>query len=330
MSGQNILPLIAGAGIALLAACAGPPAQSGPLGVVPQAGSWMDAVHAKQSLLYVSNGDEEVTVYDYSTQKLVGVLTDFTQPMGECTDNSGNVYITDYSAKQILEYAHGGSKPIKKLSDSPDSPYTCAVDPTTGNLAVANDDGSSQEGNIAIWAAGSGEPVTYTDSQLYNFEGCAYDGSGNLLVTDGNSPYPYSTYFAWLPKSGTKLLNIDVPGPEASWSWHDVEGIQWDGRFFVLDAYTLYRVNLIHGQAYYVGKTELDYPDEEGPDGPVWIYDNKPGSQGTQVVDGVYGDGGSLVAVWDYPAGGEPTAGISHGIDRPFAVVVSLAKTSLR
>ena len=47
----------------------------------------------------------------------------------------------------------GGTKPIKKFDDSPDSPYTCSVDPTNGNLAVANNDGTSTQGNIAIWNA---------------------------------------------------------------------------------------------------------------------------------------------------------------------------------
>src|SRR5271166_2288634 len=148
----------------------------------PQRRSWMAPNVAGQDLLYVSNGNGEVTVYRYWQHTLVGVLTDFTQPMGECADSSGNVYITDYAAKQILEYAHGGKSPTKTLNDSPDSPYACSIDPSTGNLAVANNDGTSQQGNIAIWTKASGSPAYYTNSLLFNFEGCAYDDKGNLLV----------------------------------------------------------------------------------------------------------------------------------------------------
>ena len=131
--------------------------------------SWMVNGLTNQDLIYVSNIDNEVTVYTASNQKLVGVLTDFKQPMGECVDGSGNVYITDYAAEQILEYAHGGGKPIKTFSDSPYSPYTCTIDPTTGDLAVADNGDSSQAGDIAIWPPGSSQPTRYTDSQILNF-----------------------------------------------------------------------------------------------------------------------------------------------------------------
>ena len=86
----------------------------------------------------------------------------------------GNIYITDAGTNQS-SYAHGGSKAIEKFDDSPDTPYTCAVDPTTGNLAVANND------NIAIWPkGGSGQPTRYTDSALGSFGGCAYDTAGKF------------------------------------------------------------------------------------------------------------------------------------------------------
>lgn len=338
MSKRNavVLPFVAAA--AMLAACA-PQTQTENSGVLPQRTlpanhmrpprqSWMAGGVGKQDLLYVSNGNAEVTVYRYWQHTLVGVLTDFTQPMGECVDKGGDVFITDYAAKQIVEYAHGGSNSIKTLNDSPDSPYTCYVDSTTGNLAVANDDGSSQEGNIAIWSGASGSPTTYADSTLYNFQGCAYDNKGNLLVTNGYPGYPYATYFAWLPKNGSKLINIDVPGAEPSWKWYDVEGIQWDGKYFVLDSYDIYRIALLHGQAYYVGETDVGSRDEN-PSGPYWIYNAKASGQGTQVVGGENGEEyGSEVDYWDYPAGGEyPIEELTHGIDRPFGVTISLKKS---
>ena len=281
--------------------------------------SWMAGGIAKQDLLYVTNGNGEVTVYRYWKHTLVGVLTDFSQPMGECADGGGNVYITDYAAQEILEYAHGGTKPIGKFNDAPDSPYACAIDPGTGNLAVANDDGASQPGDIAIWENGSGSPTRYTDSLLYSFDGCAYDGSGNLLVTNGGR-YPYGVSFAWLPKPGSKLIDINVPAPNPSEKWGGIAGIQWDGKYFALDAYYIYRISLIHGQAYYVGYTQLD----SASNGPYWFYNNQPGAQATQVVGGLRGNSSNYVNIWHYPAGGEPIAEISHGVDRPFGVTISL------
>jgi hypothetical protein len=313
------------AGTALLTACGGLP-QGGDYGAhgAPSASglrsqhrAWMDASLAKQDLLYVSNGNGEVTVYRYWLHTLVGVLTNFTQPMGECVDAKSNVYITDYSTKQILEFSHGGTKPFKKLNDAPDSPYTCYVDPATGNLAVANNDGTSKEGNIAIWSKGSGQPTRYSDSQLYNFEGCAYDANGNLLVTNGGT-YSVPTRFAWLPKGGSQLINISVPGPNPSFVWRYVGGIQWDGKYYVLDGYYAYRISLIHGQAYYVGESQI------GTGGPYWIYDNKPGQQGSQLVSGDYSNSVSAVDYWHYPSGGSAFYSLRHGVDRPFGVTVSL------
>ena len=52
----------------------------------------MAAGVSKQDLLYVTNGNGEVTVYRYWKRALVGVLTNLTQPMGQCVDANQNVY----------------------------------------------------------------------------------------------------------------------------------------------------------------------------------------------------------------------------------------------
>jgi hypothetical protein len=325
------------AAAAMLAACDGvrssPPAlqdasRALPAGhLQPQRQSWLASGLSKTDLLYVSNGNGEVTVYRYSDGTLLGVLTDFTQPMGECAAGNGDVYIADQAAKKILEFAHGGKKPIKTFDDSPDSPYTCAVDPVTGNLAVASDDAPSGQGNIAIWKPGSSNRTIYSDSTLGNFVACAYSNHGELLVSNGGI-YPYGTRFAWLPEGGAKLLNITVPGPAPTWEWYYISGIQWDGLYFVLDEYDVYRIAFIHGQAYYLGTTSIDSPDFS-PVGPYWVYNNHPGEpqQGTQLLGAMEQDGESPeVNYFAYPSGGEPTMTFSHGLDSPFGVTVSLGK----
>jgi hypothetical protein len=276
-----------------------------------------DASLAKQDLLYVANTNGEVTIYRYWLHTLVGVLTNFTQPMGECVDAKSNVYITDDAAKQVLEFAHGGTKPLKKFNDAPDSPYACSVDQKTGDLAVANNDGT-QQGNIAIWTNGTGQPAHYNDSLLFNFAALAYDANGNLVTTSGGS-YNVPPYFAWLPKGGTQLINITIPGPNPSWQWRFASGIQWDGKYFVIDDNYLIRIALIHGLAYYVGETDL-----YGGGYPIWIYDNKPGQQGTQAVGGYYSNSYSRVDYYHYPSGGSAYYELTHGVDRPTGLTVSL------
>ena len=46
---------------------------------------------AQRDLLYVSNGNCTVNVYRYWQHTLAGVLTDFTDPKGACSDQIGNV-----------------------------------------------------------------------------------------------------------------------------------------------------------------------------------------------------------------------------------------------
>ncbi|MGC9992032.1 MAG: hypothetical protein ABSD52_06535 [Candidatus Cybelea sp.] len=314
MSGGRFFTTFGCAAALVLGGCGNlqPPA---PGAAQRQGASPMKAGLSKQDLIYVTNRDSEVTVYNLATQAIVGVLTHFTSPMGECVDTSGNVYITDSSADEVFEYAHGGSKPIKTLNDSPDTPRTCAVDPTTGNLAVANDDGSSHEGNIAIWPEGSGQPTRYTNSTLYNFVGCAYDANGNLLTTNESA-------FAWLPHGGSTLVNVAIPPPKSGEKWGGIEGIQWDGHLFVLDGgQYVYRVSVLHGLGYYIGYITLN---NEGETGPYWIFIPKLKSQSAQILGGTYeGNNQYDVESFDYPGGGDPLFEITHGIDVPIGVVVS-------
>lgn len=274
----------------------------------------MRAGLASQDLLYVTNGNGNVTVYRYWKQTLIGVLTNFTQPMGECVDSQQNIYITDHATKQILEFAHGATKPMKTFDDSPDAPYACAVDPLTGNLAVANDNGPSQQGNLTVWLPGSSAHTTFTDSKIGRFRGCAYDNHGTLMVTSGSA-------FAWLPKGADSLIDIAVPGRQ----WNNVQGIQWDGKFFVIDDSSAIRISLIHGQAYYVGLSSLSYGSAHSS-GPFWIYNNESSQQGTQIVGAARESSRGWVMFWHYPAGGNPVYELTHGVDAPFGVAVSLKK----
>src|ERR1700722_12711236 len=189
--------MICATAVALLCACGGAQPGTGAGNFLPASSakharghSWMDAGAVKFDLLYVSNSNGTVNVYKYwQNHALLGVLTDAPNPMGECADKKGNVYVVDYgsrsSAGDILEYAHGGKAPLRIIEDGSYNPYGCSVDPQSGDLAVANLQGYSNEGNIAIYRHAKGKPIFYTDSYLYNFASCAYDSHGNLLTTNG-------------------------------------------------------------------------------------------------------------------------------------------------
>jgi hypothetical protein len=284
--------------------------------------SWMDPGVSRDDLVYVSDGDGEVTVNNYQTGDLVGVLTDFDEPAGECSDTSGNVYIADAGTEDIYEYAHGGKEPIKTLNDSPYTPNGCSVDPLTGNLAVANLKGKSSAGNIAVYADATGTPVLHTDASITNFVTCAYNNQGVLLAT-GSQTSGLPT-FAWLRRRSNELVNVEVPGPSPSWHW-EVSGIQWDGMFFVFDEpAAAYQIALINGQAYYVGETVLNADGE----GQYAVYDPNPEHRGTQILLGYTGgySGTGGVEYYPYPGGGSSDKHFTHGVYKPFGVVVSLKK----
>jgi hypothetical protein len=171
--------------------------------------SWMSP-DTKGPLLYVSDrGTDEVYAYSYKRKVLVGTLTGFDSPDGLCVDTAGDVFITEFGAQDILEYAHGGTTPIATLSDAGEKPMGCSIDPTTGNLAVTNFQNTSRvSGNVAVYVAASGTPTVYSDPSIYNYMYCVYDTKGNLYV-DGKT-YNGLDAFAELPINGSALTDITL------------------------------------------------------------------------------------------------------------------------
>jgi len=281
----------------------------------------MDLKDKKLDLLYVADGDGKVAVYTYWQKALVSELTGFSQPEGECVDKNNDIYITDAGKEDIVEYAHAGRKPLRIIDDSPYVPYGCAVDFTTGNLAVANNSGGpSGAGNIAIYGKASGPPTLFADAAIGDFTECVYDSQGNLLAANGGSG---TAYFAWLSRGSQRLENILIPGPEKGWTWEDVQGLQWDGRYFVLDVDDLFRISIQNGLAYYVGETDVS---ERNVWGPYWIYNSNPKEQGTQFVGASHYADYPTVEYFNYPRGGDDIGYVSKDISSPNGLAISLGK----
>jgi hypothetical protein len=96
-------------------------------------------VAKSEDLLYISNV-YTVTVYSYPRGRHVGTLKGFYGPERECSDAAGDVFIAD--GNNVLEYAHGGTKPIESFSLAGYASQSCAVDPATGNLPLHGMPGS--------------------------------------------------------------------------------------------------------------------------------------------------------------------------------------------
>lgn len=209
---------------ALLAGCAASqPPIVGP-GTMPQSraiatyaargGSWMLPGASSDDLLYATGGCGGTCVLSYPDGTLVGSLN--VNGVGACVDTSENVYITYDS--NIFEYAHGGTTPINTLSLPGSGAWGCAIDPSTGNLAVAFE-GSNV--SVAIFSKASGSPQTYkTPVGSYS---CGYDDQGNLFV---GGTYGEQAGLAELPLGASSFKNISVPAKLG-----DPGQVQWDGTY---------------------------------------------------------------------------------------------------
>jgi DNA-binding beta-propeller fold protein YncE len=181
--------------------------------------SWMKKTSG--ALLYVSDiGAEDVDIFTYPTGKLVGTLTGFQEPNGLCADKKGDVFVTDAGAHQILEYARGGTKPIATLDDGKLGPIGCAIDPTTGDLAVSNNQWLVQ-GTVAVYKGATGTPTVY--KSLFRTFFCTYDDKGNLFVDGFNNEGGAAV--SELAKGSSVIEMLSFNG---SIGW--TGGISWDGK----------------------------------------------------------------------------------------------------
>jgi hypothetical protein len=223
----------------------GAPASSGVAGA-----SWISpGVHAdrrKRKLVYLSDFyASEVPFYKWESTKLKGTIsTGLEDPQGMC-NGSGHAWISNTDASDLAEYAFGGTTEIGTLSDAGYYPVACAVDPTTGNLAVANifttSDGA---GNVVIYSHASGSGTAYTVPNIAEPFFLTYDDTGNLFV-DGH-PVLFGSGFAFaeLPAGSGSFsavtLNkaIAFPGP-----------VQWDGSYVATEdqelAGEIYRFKIV-------------------------------------------------------------------------------------
>jgi hypothetical protein len=182
--------------------------------------------------LWISDpGTNDVYIYNMPSLTLVATLTGFDQPQGECSDSSGDVWVTNTGYKSgnhvIYEYSHDGAL-LNTLTDSTGLPVGCAWDKTTGNLAVTNifNDGPSQPpGEILVYPGATGTPTAYQDpdASVYAYFSAGYDGRGNLYFDV--APYAYTpAYVDKLPKGGTSVHRITIGG-----TIHGPGAVQWIG-----------------------------------------------------------------------------------------------------
>lgn len=277
--------------------------------------TWMAADARSKDLLYVSNCCW-VSVYSYPQGKLEGKLTGFGTAAGQCVDDKGDVYITNLVPSRVYEYAHGGTRRIKTLED-PIDPVGCAIDPTTGNLAVTSlGDGGGEYARVAIFPKGSGSPTYYTDSAFQEYFFCAYDSAGDLFIQGNSAPGSGHVVFAELPKGGSTLKNITLP-QYIGWPG----GLRWDGKFLVVGDQvtpTIYRFTISGSSGTLAGTTNLGSGAKDVTD---FFIQNHTIIAPNQCAPCQHTD----ALFFRYPAGGTATKILMDGIKGPDGASVSLA-----
>jgi hypothetical protein len=270
---------------------------------VERGSSWM-APNAKASdLVYVSNFySSDILVFRYPGGKAVGMLTG-DEPQGECTSSTskGNWWVVNSGSNEIVEYAHGGTSPISTLSETAGEAASCAVDPTTGNIATTVLDA----GDVVVFAGGTGAGTTISDGMIETFFD-AYDSKGNLFVDglNGSGAFGLVEFLKGRSSFKTITLNETIQFPGA---------LQWHERYLVVSNSNGLDRFRIHGTT---GSLEgITMLDGGGDGGAFWIQRHHVAATSA---------GGA--AIWKYPAGGEPIKTLGGSFDLPNGVVVSAAR----
>jgi len=294
--------------VAMLSGCSGTQAPLATPGATSLSAISLSAMGeaASKDLLYISDlGTNGVDYYTYPAGKLVGTLYGFGSVAGVCTNKAGDVFVVD-EAGPVQVFAHGGTTPTRKLSNV-GTPYGCAADPSTGNLAVTNLS-SELSGAIVVYTKATGTPKAYTDSEVDSTFYCGYDDHGNLFI-DGwdRSANPI---LLRLPKGGSAFTTFKLNASDKN-----PGGVQWDGTDVAVGNRGNGIVYRIDGTT---GSVVQTVALKNGTDvNGFWIA-------GSTLVGPNWQSGGT-VPFWKYPAGGSPSKTLS-GFTYPVAAAVSVAK----
>jgi len=299
------LALLAGCGQSQVGTVA--PAEQNPLQ------SSLVRAHAgsTQAFLYVANiKNNSITAYSYPAGKLLKKFSSFAWPKGLCANSKGDVWVANEGANRATEYPPDSGKHISELFDPGTRPSGCSVDPTTGNLAVANIGHTSGTpiGKLTIYPDAKLPATEYSDPNFYRYYYCGYDDKGNLFVDGIRRDNRFQ--FAELPKGSSSLVDVTInesitaPGV-----------VQWDGTDVAVgDSSTdvIYRVSVSGSSGTVVGTTTLD-----GGTGNVFFID------GSDVIGETISKTGTSFAIWKYPAGGKGTSLDLSDLASPAGVVIS-------
>ncbi|HVR45383.1 MAG TPA: hypothetical protein VMT95_01890 [Candidatus Binatia bacterium] len=279
--------------------------------------SWISPdIESVHKLLFVSDALGVVWIYKMPSLELKGILTGFQAINGVCSDHKGNVWVAMSGFEQMWKLAHDGTI-VSILQDTIGTPIGCAVDPTTGNLAVSNV-GNNQPppigGSILVYRRASGVPTEYYCLSCliaYGFVG--YDTHGNLFVDGKNASNVFA--LAELPAGSSATDQLKALNIEGA-TLYSTGMVEWDaaGHYLVIGDQTcdnrlpscVYRAKIVGSTATIIGRTTL--LDSAGNPICDMIQGTLDGHSiaGSSVDNGICGHP-SGTDLWAFPAGGRAT-----------------------
>jgi hypothetical protein len=309
-----------GAAAAMLAGCGGSQPPISAPGPMQQSNasatraapgkSWMLPEAMDENLLYIADDGGGVKIFSYHPAqiKYVGYLAAPLYALGECVDESQDIFITSTNYS-IYEYGHGSTRPKAILTDPFANPYNCASDPTTGNLAVVGYAFGSKGAGAAIFPHAHGKPKLYNDVGFGT--ACTYDDQGNLFMDGGDRA---GFEFAELAKGTSTFENIQL-----NQAFEGPGGVQWDGKYVAVGDYfkhVIYEFSISRSTGTEVGSTPLTGA------GTVWQF-FVDSARGKVIVPSAFEDYAGFANVYRYPSGGKALHRMGSGT--PDGAVVSLA-----
>lgn len=290
---------------------------------------------AIKELLYVSDHHtDDVYVYNFKSGAILGKLTGFHDPYGQCVDSNGDIWIANFSGHSIVEYEHGGTSPIRTLMTDGHA-IGCSVAPQ-GDLSVANMSTSDGSGDVEVWENASGSPSSYANAQsCYYLWPPGDDTYGNTFVETTASTYVCELYYGGSQglMYGNSIFGdykdtINFPGSS-----------MWDGEYLTFTdqeyggghSTAIYQtIEMVSGGLIVTGTTVLK-DGCHGSDVDI-VQPFVVGTANTPVnkKQGSVIIGGNLSCshrfdYWSYPAGGDPIKSLKGAPQEPMGASVSIA-----
>jgi len=180
-------------------------------------------------IIYVSTV-KGVVLVSYPEGKIISTIPFYTSdiPITVCSDpNAGNVFLPENNT--IYEYAHGATTPDATLSvpSGYEDAYGCALDPLTGDLAVAVVVVGGY-GALLVYPKATGTPTVYRNKQIEFFGYLAYDASGNLFSAIEKRTFGW--FIAEIPAGKTQVKFLKIVGCACQ-----PGKLEWDGEHLVFE-----------------------------------------------------------------------------------------------